>query len=91
MLPGATLVAGNPRLIRVVVVLRSCATDAADDLLVFFLLIFLFRSFLGIFLALAPLRGLRPVLKLIESFRVLAFGGAYRSTRFWFTGHIDRQ
>lgn len=85
MLPGTTLVAGDPRLIGVIVVLRSCTADATDDLFVLFMLVLFLGSLLGAFLGLASLWRFGPILELVESFRVLALGGTYGSTGLWFT------
>jgi hypothetical protein len=85
MLPSTTFVAGNPRLVRVIVVLCSRTTDTTDNLFIFFVFVFFLDSLLGTLLGLSSLWGFRPILKLIEGFRMLALSGTYRSAGFWFT------
>lgn len=89
MLPGAALVASDPRLVRVVIVLRRGTTNATNDFFVLFLLLVLLNYLLATLLTLPALGRLGSVLELVESFSMLTLGSSYRSAGFWFSSHIE--
>lgn len=88
MLPSATFIARDPRLVPIIVLLSCSTANTAYDFFVLVLLLIFLNRLLAL-LGLSPLRGLRTVLELIEHFRMLALGSPYGSAGFLFAGHLD--